>query len=87
MSLPPVTGFDAVRLLLTLGFRIGTSNGSEAAMERSGCTVFVPEQGELSEGVVAALMGAAHIDPCELRRLLGLLASRDTLPDLGERAV
>jgi hypothetical protein len=57
-----VSGLDAIRMLLTLGFRIRGSNGSEATLERDGCIVCVPCEG-VSERAYATLLDAARMDP------------------------
>jgi hypothetical protein len=79
-----VSGLDAIRMLLTLGFRIRGANGLEASLQRDGCIVCVPSGGDLSEQVYTMLLDAARIDPSAADRLLARLRCRDTLPDTGE---
>jgi predicted RNA binding protein YcfA (HicA-like mRNA interferase family) len=79
----PVTGMDAIRMLLALGFRIGRSNGSVVALEKNGRIVFVEREGTLSEVTLAAILEAAQIGPSVADRLLARLRCRDTLPDTG----
>jgi hypothetical protein len=74
-----VSGLDAIRMLLTLGFRIRGSNGSEATLERDGCIVCVPCDG-VSEGAYVMLLDAARIDPGAADQLLARLRCRDKLP-------
>ncbi len=77
----PVKGFDAIRLLLALGFRIGRSNGSVVALERSGRIVFVSRDEELGPQTFAAILEAAQIGQAVANRILARLSCRDTLPD------
>lgn len=79
----PVKGFDAIRMLLTLGFRIGRSNGSLVALERNGRIVFVSRDEELSSATFAAILEAAQVGPALAYRILARLSFRDTLPDTG----
>jgi hypothetical protein len=78
-----VSGLDAIRMLLILGFRIRGSNGPEATLERDGCIVCVSCDG-VSEQAYAMLLNAARIDPSAADRLLARMRCRDTLPDTGE---
>jgi predicted RNA binding protein YcfA (HicA-like mRNA interferase family) len=77
----PVKGYDAVRMLLTLGFRIGRTNGSVVALERGGRVVFVSRDEELAPATFAAILDAAQIGPAVAYRMLARLSCRDTLPD------
>ena len=85
MSVPRrVSAFDAIRLFLTVGFRVVRSNGSDATLERDdGCILYVPKDGELNEATFAALLDAARVEPAYATSLLARLGSRDTAPDLG----
>jgi hypothetical protein len=78
-----VSGLDAIRMLLTLGFRIRGSNGPEATLERDGCSVCVPCDG-VSDQAYAMLLEAARIDAGVAAQLLARLRCRDTLPDTWE---
>lgn len=77
----PVKGYDAIRMLLTLGFRIGRTNGSVVALERGGRVVFVSRDEELASHAFAAILDAAQIGPAIAYRMLARLNCRDTLPD------
>jgi hypothetical protein len=79
----PVSGLDAIRMLLVLGFRVVESSGSDAALERDGRTVYLPRDEELSDALFAAVLGAARIDGTTAGQLLARLRCRDTLPDTG----
>lgn len=76
-----VKGFDAIRMLLTLGFRVGRSNGSLVALERHGRIVFVSRDEDLTPETFAAILDAAQIGPAVAYRLLARLSCRDTMPD------
>ena len=78
----PMSGLDAIRLLLAVGFRVGRSTGGEAALEREGRIVYVAPERELSDETVRAILEAARIEPAELGTILAQLRARDTLPDL-----
>ena len=79
-----VSGLDAIRMLLTLGFRVRGANGPEVTLERDGCNVCVPRDGDLSERVYTTLLDAVRIEPGAANQLLARLRCRDTLPDSGE---
>jgi len=71
-------------VLLTVGFRVRGSHGLEVTLERDGCSLFVPRDGDLSERAYTMLLDAAHIDLSAADRLLARLRCRDTMPDNGE---
>ncbi|HEX8789537.1 MAG TPA: type II toxin-antitoxin system HicA family toxin [Polyangiaceae bacterium] len=77
----PVKGFDAIRMLLALGFRIGRSNGSVVALEKSGRIVFLSRDDDVSPVTLTAILEAAQIGPAVAYRILARLNCRDTLPD------
>lgn len=79
----PVKGVDAIRMLLTLGFRIGRSDGSVVALERDGRIVFLSRDEDLSAQTFGTILDAAQIGPAIAYRILARLSCRDTLPDRG----
>ncbi len=79
-----VPGLEAIRMLMTLGFHVRGSNGPEVTLERDGCFVCVPRDGDLSERAYTMLLDAVRIDPSAADRLLARLRCRDTMPDIGE---
>lgn len=66
-----IAALDALRLFLTVGFRVGRSNGPDAVLERDdGCILYVPKDGDVSEAAFAALLDAARIEPAHATALL-----------------
>src|SRR5579871_566882 len=66
MTSPSMSGLDAIRLLLAVGFRVGRSSGGEAALERDGRIVYVAPERDLSNEALGAILEAARIQPEEL---------------------
>ncbi len=79
-----VSGYDFVRAMLLVGYRlIGTTLG-HALLEKGGVELLVPQRDDLGEDVIVSLLQKASILPLQFIALLNRLGSRDTWPEQGE---